>query len=66
MYSVASGSHLYSGSQTIDYVANITHNASVLVCKVSLTKYNVNLLTILSQPELVNIGSILVCKVGLT
>jgi len=33
VYSVGSGSHLYSGSQTIDYVANLTHNASVLVCK---------------------------------
>ena len=58
VYSVASGSHLYSGSQTIDYVANITHNASVLVCKVGLTKNNVYMFSTLSQPQLVSIGSI--------
>ena len=35
VYSLASGSHLYSGSQTVDYVANLTHNNSVLICQVT-------------------------------
>jgi hypothetical protein len=34
VYSLGGGSHLYSGSQTVDYKANLTHNNSVLVCKV--------------------------------
>jgi len=33
VYSISSGSHLYSGHQTIDYIANLTHNASILICK---------------------------------
>ena len=38
MYSLGGGSHLYSGSQTVDYKANLTHNSSVLVCKVSIIR----------------------------
>ena len=39
VYSLASGSHLYSGSQTVDYVANLTHNASVLICQVTAANH---------------------------
>jgi len=34
VYSLGGGSHLYSGSQTVDYKADLTHNNSVLVCKI--------------------------------
>ena len=40
VYSLASGSHLYSGSQTVDYVANLTHNASVLICQVTAANHS--------------------------
>lgn len=35
VYSLGGGSHLYSGSQTVDYKANLSHNSSVLVCKIN-------------------------------
>ena len=40
VYSLASGSHLYSGSQTVDYVANLTHNNSVLICQVTAANHS--------------------------